>query len=108
MAIPLSFLAADVSTLTQFLPFILIFVIFYFLLFLPQQRRQRQQRDMLANLKAGDRVVTTGGLRGTIVNVKDDSLHLRLPPQDVRVEIVRSAVASVEGAAETKRSEAKT
>ena len=80
----------------QALPFVLIFVIFYFLLFLPTQRKQKQQREMLDGLKTGDRVVTTGGLRGTIVSVKEDCLHLRVPPQDIRLEIVRSAVASVE------------
>ena len=88
------------SALSTFLPFILIFVIFYFLLYMPTQRRQKQQREMLANLKTGDRVVTTGGLRGTIVNIKEDTLHLRVPPQDVRLEIVRSAVASVEAPGE--------
>lgn len=102
MASVIIFQAANggLSPLSGFLPFILIFVIFYFLLFLPTQRRQKRQREMLANLKNGDRVVTTGGLRGTIVSIKDDSLHLRLPPQDVRVEIVRSAVAAVETRAE--------
>jgi preprotein translocase subunit YajC len=80
------------------LPFVLIFVIFYFLLFLPTQRRQKKQKEMLGSLKTGDRVVTTGGIRGTIVNVKEDVLHLRVPPQDIRLEIVRSAVAAVEPA----------
>ena len=84
------------GALSTFLPFILIFVIFYFLLFLPTQRREKRQREMLANLKTGDRVVTTVGLRGTIVSIKEDSLHLRVPPQDVKLEIVRSAVATVE------------
>ena len=84
----------------QAFPFVLIFVIFYFLLFLPTQRKQKHQREMLDGLKTGDRVVTTGGLRGTIVSVKDDCLHLRVPPQDIRLEIVRSAVASVEPAGE--------
>ncbi len=84
----------------QAVPFVLIFVIFYFLLILPTQRKQKQQREMLEALKAGDRVVTTGGLRGTIVSVKDDCLHLRVPPQDIRLEIVRSAVSSVEPVAE--------
>ncbi len=88
------------GSLSAFLPFILIFVIFYFLLFLPTQRRQKHQKEMLANLKNGDRVITTGGLRGTIISVKDETLQLRLPPQDVRVEVVRSAVASVEQPAE--------
>ena len=84
------------GTLSGILPFVPIFVIFYFLLFLPTQRRDKKQREMLANLKTGDRVVTTGGLRGTIVSIKEDALHLRVPPQDLRLEVVRSAVASVE------------
>jgi preprotein translocase subunit YajC len=85
------------SAITGLLPFILIFVIFYFLLFLPSQRRQKQQQQMLANLKTGDRVVTTGGIRGTIVSLKDDCLHLRVPPQDIRLEIARNAVAGLLG-----------
>jgi preprotein translocase subunit YajC len=84
------------SSLLQLLPFVLVFGIFYFLLILPTQKRQKRQKEMLDNLKAGDRVVTTGGLRGTIVSLKEDTLHLRVPPQDVRLEVVRSAVASVE------------
>ena len=77
------------------LPFILIFVIFYFLLFLPSQRRQKQQQQMLGDLKNGDRVVTTGGIRGTIVGLKDDYIHLRVPPNDIRLEVSRSAVAGL-------------
>lgn len=84
------------------LPFILIFIIFYFLLFLPQQRRQKQQQQMLGSLKAGDRVVTSGGIRGTIVNIKEDFIHLRVPPQDIRLEIARTAVAGVLGEEEKK------
>ena len=84
------------NPLLQLLPFVLVFVIFYFLLILPTQKRQKRQKEMLDNLKAGDRIVTTGGLRGTIVSLKEDTLHLRVPPQDVRLEIVRSAVATVE------------
>jgi preprotein translocase subunit YajC len=85
-----------VSPLFSALPFLLIFGIFYFLLFLPTQKRQKKQREMLSNLKAGDRVVTTGGIRGTIDKIKDDALYLRVAPQDVRLEIVRNAVATVE------------
>ncbi len=51
---------------------------------------------MLEGLKTGDRVVTAGGLRGTIVSLKEDSLHLRVPPQDIRVEVLRSSVTGVE------------
>ena len=80
----------------QLLPFVLVFVIFYFLLIMPTQKRQKKQKEMLDNLKAGDRVVTTGGLRGTNVSLKEDTFHLRVPPQDVRLEFMRNAVTSVE------------
>ena len=84
------------GSLLQLAPFVLVFVIFYFLLILPTQKRQKKQKEMLDNLKSGDRVVTSGGLRGTIVSLKEDVLHLRVPPQDVRLEVMRSAVTSVE------------
>ena len=87
--------AGGTTALTGLLPFILIFVIFYFLLFLPTQRRQKQQRQMLADLKNGDRIVTTGGLRGTIVAIRDEYIHIKVPPSDVKLEIARSAVAGV-------------
>lgn len=83
------------------LPFILIFVIFYFLLIRPQQRRQKQaqmERDvMLKALKPGDKVVTTGGIYGTIVAVreKDDTVQLRIA-QSVSVEAERSAIARLQ------------
>ena len=87
--------------LVGLLPFILIFVIFYFLLIRPQQRKQRlaqQERDaMLKSLKSGDKVVTTGGIYGTIVAVrdKDDTVQLRIA-QSVSVEAERSAIAKLQ------------
>ena len=84
------------SQIMGLLPFVLVFGIFYFLLILPTQKRQKKQKEMLDGLKAGDRIVTKGGLRGTIVSLKEDTLHLRVPPQDVRLEIVRGAVETVE------------
>ena len=80
------------------LPLIFIFVIFYFLLILPQQRRQKKWQQMLSNLKTGDKVVTSGGLHGTIVALREDFLHLRVPPDNLRVEVSRSSVVSVAGA----------
>jgi len=74
-----------------------VFAIFYFLLILPAQRRQRRVQKMHAALKNGDRVVTTGGIRGTIVSIKNDSIHLRVPPDQLKMEVLRSAVAHVEG-----------
>ena len=80
------------------LPLIFIFAIFYFLLILPQQRRQKKWQQMLSDLKTGDRVVTSGGLRGTIIALRDDSLHLRVPPDNLRLEVARSSVVSVASA----------
>ncbi|HSB77015.1 MAG TPA: preprotein translocase subunit YajC [Terriglobales bacterium] len=77
------------------LPLILIFAIFYFLLIMPQQRRQKKWQHMLGELKAGDKVVTSGGLRGTIISLRDDALQLRVPPDNLRLEISRSAVVSL-------------
>jgi len=76
-------------------PLILIFGVFYLLLILPQQRRQKKWQAMLGELKTGDKVVTSGGLRGTIVALKDDSLHLRVPPDDLRIEVTRSSIVSL-------------
>ena len=80
----------------MWLPLIFIFVIFYVLLILPQQRRQKKWQAMLAGLKTGDRVVTSGGLRGTVIALRDDFIHLRVPPDNLRVEVARSSVVQVE------------
>jgi len=76
-------------------PLILIFAIFYFLLILPQQRKQKQWKEMLGQLKTGDRVTTSGGVRGTIVALRDDNVHLRVPPDNIRLEVARSAIVAV-------------
>jgi len=78
-----------------FAPLIFIFAIFYFLLIMPQQRRQKKWQSMLSELKTGDKVVTSGGLRGTIVSLKDDAVQLRVPPDNLRIEVSRSSVVSV-------------
>lgn len=76
-------------------PLVFIFVIFYFLLILPQQRRQKQWKSMLGDLKTGDRVTTSGGIKGTIVALRDDNVHLRVPPDNIRLEVARSAIVAV-------------
>ena len=78
-----------------FLPILLIFGIFYFLLFLPMQRQKKQQAKMLAELQNGNTVVTTGGIVGTIVSIDDDTLVLRVKPDNIKLQIARSAVASM-------------
>jgi preprotein translocase subunit YajC len=86
------------------LPLVLIFAVFYFLLILPQQRRQKKWQHMLSELKTGDRVVTSGGLRGTIIALRDDSVHLRVPPDNLRLEVARSSVVSVASPEEAAKS----
>ncbi|MGA8439628.1 MAG: preprotein translocase subunit YajC [Candidatus Sulfotelmatobacter sp.] len=76
-------------------PLIFIFAIFYFLLILPQQRRQKKWTAMLDSLKTGDKVVTSGGLRGTIMALKDDSVHLRVPPNNLVLEVTKASVTQV-------------
>jgi preprotein translocase subunit YajC len=78
-----------------FAPLIFIFAIFYFLLIMPQQRRQKKWQHMLSELKPGDRVVTTGGIRGVILSIKDDAVQLRVPPDNLRLEISRGAISSL-------------
>jgi len=74
------------------MPIIIIFGIFYFLLIKPQQKRQAEQAQLLQNLKKNDEVVTTGGIHGTIVNVKDRSVILRVD-ENVKIEVQKSCVA---------------
>src|SRR5471030_3238802 len=83
-----------------FAPLIFIFAIFYFLLILPQQRKQKKWQAMLGELKNGDKIVTSGGLRGTIISLKDDALVLRVPPDNLKLEISRASVVSVTTAEE--------
>jgi preprotein translocase subunit YajC len=80
-----------------FAPLIFIFAIFYFLLILPQQRRQKKWQAMLDALKTGDKVTTSGGLRGTIFSIKDDAITLRVPPDNLKIEVSRGSVVSVAG-----------
>ena len=86
----------------MWLPLIFIFVIFYFLLIMPQQRRQKKWQAMLSALKTGDKITTSGGLRGTIMSLKDDSLILRVPPDNLKLEVSRGSVVSVTTAEEGK------
>ena len=77
------------------LPMILIFGVFYLLLIRPQQKKQRQLQATIAELKAGDKVVTTGGIIGTITAVRDTSFLIRSADKSI-LEIARSAVAGVD------------
>ena len=77
------------------LPVLGMFAVFYFLLILPQQRRQKKWQAMLSELKTGDKVVTSGGLRGTIFSIRDDALILRVPPDNLKLEVTRGSIVTV-------------
>lgn len=83
------------SLLTGLLPILLIMVVFYLLLILPAQRRQKKLQQMLTALKAGDRVITNGGIYGTIVGVEDAAVQLRIADQ-VKIKVARSAIAGLQ------------
>src|SRR5262249_50123960 len=79
---------------TLLIPIVFIGLL-YVVMILPQQRRQKKWQALLGALKTGDKVTTSGGIRGTIVAVKDDYLHLRVPPDNLRIEVSRSSIVSV-------------
>ena len=79
-------------------PLVVMLGIFYFLLIAPMRKRQKQQEAMIAALKPGDHVLTTGGVYGTIVGIKDDRLTLRIADQ-VKIEIAKSSVSALDSSA---------
>ena len=81
--------------LVSFLPFVVIIAVFYLLLIRPNQNKQKKWQQMLNDLKPGDKVTTTGGIRGTILSLREDAIHLRVPPDNIKLEVVKSAIASV-------------
>jgi len=72
-----------------------VFAIFYFLMIMPQQRKQKKWAEMLTQIKPGDKVVTSGGLAGVVMSAKDETLVLRLPPDNIKLEVVRSSVVTL-------------
>lgn len=96
------FLAGAAQGYITFLPFVLIVVVFYFMLIRPNQQRQKKWQDMLGSLKPGDKVTTTGGMRGTIISIKEDAIQLRIPPDNVKIEVIKTAIASVTTQEEVK------
>ena len=80
---------------TQLILLPLFFVVLYFVMIAPQQRKQKKWQSMLSQLKNGDRVTTNGGIRGVIVAVKDDAVLLKVAPDNIKLEFVKSAIAAV-------------
>jgi len=85
---------ASSSSFTQLIPLILIMLIFWFLLIRPQQKRAKEHRGMVEGLKKGDKVMTNGGIYGSITDVKDDYLKVEIA-EGVRIKIQRDAVAAL-------------
>jgi preprotein translocase subunit YajC len=75
---------------------VLLFVgVLYLLLILPQQRRQKKWQDMVGQIKAGDRVITSGGLRGVVFSIKDDAVTLRVPPDNLKLEVTKASIVTL-------------
>lgn len=97
--------AANPSWWPQLVPLLFIFVIFYLLLLRPQRRQQKERESMLSNLKKDDHVLTTGGIYGIVVSLKDDRVVLRIDERnDVRLEVRKDAIAGLVKASGAERS----
>jgi preprotein translocase subunit YajC len=98
LVLALSAAPGQVNPLVQLVPFALVLAIFYFVIMLPMKKRQKKVQEFLSALKVGDRVVTTGGLYGSITKVNEQSVHLQVA-QNVRLEVARSAIVGYQGQA---------
>ncbi len=77
------------------LPLLLLVPLMYFVMIRPQQKRQKQWQQMLGSIKTGDKVTTSGGIRGIILSIKDDAIIIRVAPDNLKIEVAKSAIASV-------------
>lgn len=100
---PILLQAQGGSPILTLIPMALVFVLFYFLIIVPQRKRQRAVDEMLNNLKAGDKVVTSGGLYGQVISLREDKRTVTLKISEnpvVRVEVARSSIAGMQDAPE--------
>lgn len=84
----------QVNPIMNLLPIMLIFIVFYFLLIRPQKKAQDDHKKMIASLKKNDEVITSGGIHGTIANVKDTSVTLKVD-DNVKIEIQRNCITAI-------------
>jgi preprotein translocase subunit YajC len=77
------------------LPLLLLVPLMYFVMIRPQQKRQKQWQEMLGSIKPGDKITTAGGIRGIILSIKDDAVIIRIAPDNLKMEIAKTAIASV-------------
>ena len=86
--------SSGLASLMQFLPIIAIGLIFYFLVIAPANKQRKKQNEMLAALKKGDRVLTTGGIYGTIQGVEPEAVYLKIA-ENVKVKVARTAISGL-------------
>lgn len=85
------------SFITALVPFILVFVIFYVLIILPSRKKQKKHQEMVESLKPGDKIVTTGGIYGTVMGVQQDRIEVKISA-NVKIDITKNAIAVILGA----------
>lgn len=84
------------NPLVQLIPFALVLAIFYFIILLPMKKRQKKVQEFLSTLKVGDRVITSGGIYGSITKLNEQTLQLQIA-QNVRIEVARNAIVGYQG-----------
>ncbi len=84
------------SFMTALIPFILVFVIFYLLIIMPSRKKQKKHQEMVEKLKAGDKIVTSGGIYGTVMGTKEDRIEVKIS-SNVKIDITKNAVAAILG-----------
>ena len=92
------------SFISGLLPIVLMVAIFYFLVFMPMRRQQKKTKDMVSSLQNGQTVLTSGGIIGTVVAVNDDTLILRIKPDNLKIQVARSAVTNLVGSDDQTKS----
>ncbi len=89
------------SLLSSIVPFLLIIVIFYFLILRPQQKRQKERTKLLESIKKGDKIITAGGIHGTVEGLEDKTVLVKVS-DSVKLKIERSAVSTIVGVTDTQ------
>src|SRR5438128_7996794 len=87
---------SGVNPYVQLIPIALVFAIFYFIILLPSKRKQKKLEEFLGSLKTGDRVVTTGGIYGSVTKVSEQSVQLQVAA-NVKIEVAKTAIAGYQG-----------
>ena len=91
--------SSTISGISGFLPIILIIGIFYLLIYRPMRKRQKGLEEMVSNLKNGDKIITNGGVYGTVSGIKDHTIMLKVADQ-VKIEVAKSAVSAMQSPTE--------